>query len=74
MWATVGSTNLDNRSFAMNDEVNVILYDRGIGRQFEEIFAADLRHARQVSYEEWRRRGITARVFELVVAPSRDLL
>jgi cardiolipin synthase len=73
-WATVGSTNLDNRSFAMNDEVDVIVYDRGIGRQFEEIFAADLRHARRVSYEEWRRRGITARVFELVVAPIRDLL
>lgn len=74
MWATVGSTNLDNRSFAMNEEVNVIVYDREVGRQFEEIFAADLRHSREVTYEEWRHRGITARIFELVVAPIRDLL
>jgi cardiolipin synthase A/B len=73
-WATVGSTNLDNRSFAMNEEVNLIVYDRGIGRRFEEIFAADLRHSRQVTYEEWQRRGIRARLFELVVAPLRDLL
>jgi hypothetical protein len=50
------------------------VYDRGIGRQFEEIFATDLRHARQVTYEEWRGRRISARVFELVVAPIRDLL
>jgi len=31
MWATVGSTNLDNRSFAMNEELNVIVYDRDVG-------------------------------------------
>jgi cardiolipin synthase len=74
MWATVGSTNLDNRSFAMNDELNVIVYDREVGRQFEEIFAADLRHARRITYDEWRHRGVGARLFELVVAPIRDLL
>ena len=49
MWATVGSTNLNNRSFTMNEELNVIVYDRDVGRQFDEIFAADLRHARQVT-------------------------
>jgi cardiolipin synthase A/B len=74
MWATVGSTNLDNRSFAMNEELNVIVYDRDVGRQFDGIFAADLRHARRVTYEEWRHRGVRARLFELVVAPVRDLL
>jgi cardiolipin synthase len=73
-WTTVGSTNLDNRSFAMNEEVNVVVFDRGIGQRFEEIFAADLRHARPITYEDWQRRGITARFFELVVAPLRDLL
>jgi cardiolipin synthase A/B len=74
MWATVGSTNLDNRSFAMNEELNVIVYDREVGRQFEEIYATDRRQAREVTYEEWRHRGVTARIFELVVAPIRDLL
>jgi cardiolipin synthase len=73
-WATVGSTNLDNRSFAMNEEVNVIVYDRQLGARFDEIFAADLAHARPITYEEWRHRGLTARLFELIVAPARDLL
>ena len=73
-WATVGSTNLDNRSFAMNEEVNVIVYDRGVGARFEEIFAADRGHARPITYEEWQHRGLTARLFELFVAPGRDLL
>ena len=74
VWATVGSTNLDNRSFAMNEEVNVIVYDRGVGARFEEIFAADRGHARPITYEEWQHRGLTARLFELFVAPGRDLL
>ena len=73
-WTTVGSTNMDNRSFAMNEEVNLIVYDRQIGERFEEIFAADRRHARQITYDEWRRRSLGARVFELVVAPVRDFL
>jgi len=58
----------------VNEELNVIVYDRHVGRQFDEIFAADLRHVRQVTYEEWRHRGVTARLFELLLAPIRDLL
>jgi cardiolipin synthase len=73
-WATVGSTNMDNRSFAMNEELNLIVYDRVIGARFEEIFAADRRHSRQITYDEWQRRGLTARLFELIVAPVRDFL
>ena len=53
---------------------NVIVYDRGVGARFEEIFAADRDHARPITYEEWQHRGLTARLFELFVAPGRDLL
>ena len=73
-WATVGSTNLDNRSFAMNEELNVVVYDRGVARRFEEIFADDLRRSRPITYEDWKHRGLRARLFELLVAPIRDLL
>ena len=73
-WATVGSTNLDNRSLALNEELNVIVYDRGVGQRFEEVFAADVREARPITLEQWRRRGLGARVFELLIAPVRDLL
>jgi len=50
-WATVGSTNFDNRSFAMNDELNVGIHDRAIARGLEELFEQNLRRARRIDYE-----------------------
>lgn len=73
-WATVGSTNLDNRSFALNEELNVIVYDRIVAGQFEAVFADDIAHARVVTHDAWKRRGLKAKLFELFVAPLRDQL
>lgn len=73
-WATVGSANLDPRSFALSQELNVIVYDRGVARRMEEVFAADLAHATEVKYEAWRRRGVRARLVEVLVFPLRDML
>jgi cardiolipin synthase len=73
-WATVGSTNLDPRSFALSQELNVIVYDRAVARQLEETFAADVAHARRIDHATWESRGLRARLFELVVFPVRDLL
>ena len=42
LWATVGSTNVDNRSFALNDELNVALYDGGMAAGLEKVFIDDL--------------------------------
>jgi cardiolipin synthase len=74
VWATVGSTNLDNRSFAINDELNVVTYDRGTAARLEAIFRADLAHSEQVSYERWKNRGLMARFFEVLIAPFRGQL
>ena len=73
-WASVGSTNLDNRSFALNDELNVAIYDADVARRLEQAFERDLQYARRVTYAEWTRRGLSARVQELLVLPLRDLL
>ena len=73
-WATVGSTNLDPRSFSLSQEMNVVVYDRGVARQLDEIFKADVAHAKPIDYATWRDRGIRARLFELVVFPVRDML
>jgi cardiolipin synthase len=73
-WATVGSTNLDNRSMALNDELNVMVYDAGVARRLEEVFAEDLRHAKRVDHGEWRRRDLGSRLFELLSLPIRDQL
>ena len=73
-WATVGSTNLDPRSFALNQELNVVIYDRAIARRLEDAFSADLSHARAIDHAAWASRGIRARLFELVVFPVRNML
>jgi cardiolipin synthase len=73
-WATVGSTNLDGRSFALNAELNAVFYDPETAARFERIFLDDLGRARLVSYEAWRRRPAWQRLLELLVAPIRDQL
>jgi cardiolipin synthase A/B len=73
-WATIGSTNLDNRSFALNDELNVAVHDAAVARRLEEVFERDLQHARRVRYEDWQRRGVKERLMETLVLPIRDLL
>ena len=74
VWATIGSTNLDNFSFAYNDELNLFFYDRGVAQQLERIFMEDVKVARQVTYEAWKDRGIRARLLEVLALPIRDLL
>jgi cardiolipin synthase len=74
VWATVGSTNLDNLSFAFNDELNLIIYDRALARQLEQAFHEDVRASRRITYEAWKNRGVRARLLEVLVLPIRDLL
>jgi cardiolipin synthase len=74
VWATVGSTNLDNRSFALNDELNLVVYDAAVARRFEKIFADDLAHSAKVDYRSWRRRGVMDRLLEILATPIRPLL
>jgi cardiolipin synthase A/B len=74
VWATIGSTNLDNRSFAVNDELNVIVYNRDVAQRLEAVFADDLAHSREITLEGWKKRGITAKLLETLALPIRDLL
>ena len=74
VWATIGSTNFDNRSFALNQEVNLTVYDRAVARRLEETFQDDLKYSTQISYEEWRSRGIFERLFELFAFPIKEQL
>ena len=73
-WATLGSTNFDNRSFALNDELNVGIHDAGLARYLQEVFERDLTRARRIDYETWRQRGLKERLMETLVLPVRDLL
>jgi cardiolipin synthase len=74
VWATVGSTNLDNRSFALNDELNLVAYSPMVARRLEQIFRDDLAHARRLDYRHWSRRGPAARLLELLTIPFQGQL
>lgn len=74
VWSTVGSTNLDRRSFALNDELNLVIYDRAVATRLDEIFAQDLALSGRVTYRDWRRRGIVSRLLELLAFPIKGQL
>ncbi|HYC58667.1 MAG TPA: cardiolipin synthase [Thermoanaerobaculia bacterium] len=57
-WAAVGSTNFDDRSFEVNDEVSLVIYDEAIARELEETFERDLAHAQEVHFEPWKKRPV----------------
>jgi len=66
LWAIVGSTNCDNRSFGLNDEVNLAARNAEFVERLQQDFANDLAASRRISLDEWRRRSIFERVPELV--------
>ncbi|HEY7041986.1 MAG TPA: cardiolipin synthase [Methylomirabilota bacterium] len=74
MWATVGSTNLDRRSFELNEELNLVVYNGQVARRLEQVFVADLEQSREVTYAQWKDRGVFSRFMELLSIPVRDQL
>ncbi len=65
LWAVVGSTNFDNRSFGLNDEVNLAVLEKGFAGELERDFEADLAKARPITLTEWRRRPYAERLLAL---------
>jgi cardiolipin synthase len=64
-WATVGSINFDNRSFALNDELNLSVRDRAVVAEFEKHFLADVDDAVELDLARWRARPLSAKAKEL---------
>ena len=66
LWSIAGSTNFDNRSFGLNDEVNVAARDPELAARLTQDFAADLAESKQMSLESWRHRSILERLNEVL--------
>jgi cardiolipin synthase len=64
LWSSVGSTNFDSRSFRLNDEANLNVYDSEFARTQTVTFEADLRNARRITYEEWEARPWNEKLME----------
>ena len=65
VWATVGSTNLDWRSFLHNHELNAVVLGAEFGAQVQAMFDRDLAESDAVYLEQWRRRPLDMRMKEL---------
>ena len=64
IWATAGTTNFDNRAFALNEENNVCIYNRAVAAEFETLFKTDLAACDRVDLAEWERRGAVVKACE----------
>lgn len=69
-----GSANLDNRSFALNFEVNAVIYDRETAEQMQRIFQEDLLHCREITVGEYENRPLIVRVKEQISRLMAPLL
>jgi cardiolipin synthase A/B len=71
---SVGSTNFDMRSFELNDEASLNIYDAEFAKQMTEVFEADLKASTPYDYQQWRQRSWLEKVAEVVLIPIRSQL
>lgn len=64
VWSTVGSSNLDWRSFALNHEINAVILGTSFAREMEMLFEQDQQAAERVTLEQWRSRAAGDRLME----------
>ena len=72
--STVGSANFDNRSFHLNEEINLVVYDTAFAALMRKRYAADQTRCRPYTMTDWTARPLRQRVTEWLVAPIRSAL
>ncbi len=65
-WAVVGTTNVDNRSFEHNDEINVAFRETGVTGRLRRDFESDLAASDEITLEEWSKRPALEKLIEPV--------
>jgi cardiolipin synthase len=73
-WVSVGSTNFDERSFRLNDEANLNVYDPVFARQQVAIFEQDKAASQRITLEQWAQRPWTERMLEKAAGLLRSQL
>ena len=72
LWATVGTTNFDTRSFSHNEENNVCVCDAVYARQLNEIFEKDAAYCERITLAQWKSRPVTAKVLQALSSIAQD--
>ena len=72
-FVTMGSSNLDNQSFRLNDELNVSILDEDFARQMTEWHEMDLTNSEQITMEAWEERSFFRKAYGWVIATVMGL-
>ena len=71
---SVGSTNFDLRSFRLNDEASLNVYDAGFAERMTAVYDEDMEHGKRYTYETWERRPMKEKFMEKFVLPIKSQL
>ena len=74
LMASLGSTNFDPRSFHLNDEANLNVYDADFARRMTEVFEADLRRCKRITLQAWQGRPAKEKLHERLSAMLAPIL
>lgn len=74
LWVSAGSTNFDNRSFKLNDEANLNVYNQQFAQRQLADFRGDLARARRITFEEWKSRPWQEKAWEYSLKIMRPQL
>lgn len=72
VWATIGTANFDNRSFALSEETNICFYDPALLAELEAIFEADLASCKELRAEDWSARGVWQKSKEVLASLAEN--
>ena len=73
-WSHVGSTNFDERSFDINAETSLGIFDPDVAAELKAAFDADMEHCEEYSLERWRKRSLRQRISEKLAWQLHELL
>jgi cardiolipin synthase A/B len=74
LMTSVGSTNFDVRSFRLNDEANLNIYDSGFAARMTQVFEADMACSKRITLDDWKARPWQEKLRERALALLGPLL
>ncbi len=73
IWSTIGSSNIDRRSFMKNLEMNAVILDQGFGGKMEKVFMKDLKKSREITLDIYEKRSFMEFFKEWIFYRFRNL-